>query len=427
MGRDGNCHCRLAHRGRIVVAPPGAGPGHLVYGSGVAGSQDGGLGRASGGRHFELFDGLRAVAVLFVLCSHVAVAMGYTGTEWPGRITNRFSIGVTIFFVISGFLLYRPFVRARMSERSFPNVRRYALRRFLRIMPAYWVALTVLAIWPGLVGVFTGDFWKYYGLLQIYGSTELAEGGIFPAWSLAIELSFYALLPVYAWLITRLTRSPRDLRPEIVGLLALSVLSVASRAVFVAIDYDLRPIFTSVIGTLVWFTPGMALAVLSEHIELGGARPRLVNLLDRRPELAWIAAAVMFAVLTRIGFLGTTSLGQALAELVVQGMVAALVVLPAAFGPVGQGAPRRLLGWQPSARPGPRLVRGLPLALPACPLDRRQRRDRRRRQRRHWRRAHHLPRSRSHHPDRDPLLQADREAPDRSGAHHRAKVSERSR
>ena len=308
----------------------------------------GGLGRASGGRHFELFDGLRAVAVLFVLCSHVAVALGYVDTEWPGRITGRFSIGVTIFFAISGFLLYRPFVRARMSERSFPNVRIYALRRFLRIMPAYWLALTLLALWPGLVGVFSGDFWKYYSLVQIYDSVEVANGGLFPAWSLAVELSFYALLPIYAWLVTRFTRSARDLRAEIAGLALLTLLAIVSRWTYVSVEYDFRPLFNSILGTLAWFVPGMALAVLSVHLELGGRRPRLVRLLDVRPGLAWLAALGLFAVLCYgIGYLGSTSAGETVVEELVQAAIAGLVLLPAAFGPVGEGLPRRMLGWRP--------------------------------------------------------------------------------
>ena len=68
-----------------------------------------------------------------------------------------------IFFVISGFLLYRQF----LGDRP-PALGAYARHRFLRIVPAYWVALTLLAIWPGLVGVFTGDWPIYYGFLQVY-------------------------------------------------------------------------------------------------------------------------------------------------------------------------------------------------------------------------------------------------------------------
>jgi peptidoglycan/LPS O-acetylase OafA/YrhL len=72
---------------------------------------------------------------------------------------------VGVFFALSGFLLYRPYLAARLAGRPQPSTRSFLRRRWLRILPAYWVALTVLAIWPGLPGVFTGDWWRYYGLL----------------------------------------------------------------------------------------------------------------------------------------------------------------------------------------------------------------------------------------------------------------------
>jgi peptidoglycan/LPS O-acetylase OafA/YrhL len=55
-----------------------------------------------------------------------------------------------------------------------------------RIVPAYWAALTLLAIYPGLPGVFTADFWRYYGFLQIYNATT-RFGGLSVAWSVCVE------------------------------------------------------------------------------------------------------------------------------------------------------------------------------------------------------------------------------------------------
>ena len=45
---------------------------------------------------------------------------------------------MSIFFVISGFLLYRPFVVRKLRGEPFPSIGGYAIRRFLRIVPAYW-------------------------------------------------------------------------------------------------------------------------------------------------------------------------------------------------------------------------------------------------------------------------------------------------
>ena len=83
--------------------------------------------------------------------------------------TSRLNSGVTLFFVISGFLLYRPFVAARFIRgRRALGTGRYAWHRFLRIVPAYWVALTVIALWLGLPHVFGPDAIVYYGFGQVY-------------------------------------------------------------------------------------------------------------------------------------------------------------------------------------------------------------------------------------------------------------------
>ncbi len=105
------------------------------------------------GRHSPL-DGLRAVAAVAVLLTHAAI---YSGLASAGgdtaRYAQRLEVGVAVFFVISGFVLYRPFVSARLDGRPLPLLGRFAGRRALRIVPAYWLALTVSAVALGLAGV----------------------------------------------------------------------------------------------------------------------------------------------------------------------------------------------------------------------------------------------------------------------------------
>src|SRR3954471_22762297 len=149
-----------------------------------------------GNPRFPLVDGLRAVAVVCVLVTHTAFLSGFNGKGLLGAITARLDVGVTLFFVISGFLLYRPFVGARMHGRPGPAVRRYLRRRALRILPAYWLALTVLAIWPGLTGGFSGDWWRYYFFLQLYDGNTLTRG-ISVTWTLCVEVTFYLALPLW--------------------------------------------------------------------------------------------------------------------------------------------------------------------------------------------------------------------------------------
>src|SRR4051812_18261375 len=116
-------------------------------------------------------DACRGLAALSVLVYHLGAVPGH---QPLGKLGDGLQIGVPVFFLLSGFLLYRPFVAARATG-SQVNVRRYASRRVLRIVPAYWVALTGLAVTSGLPGVFTSEWWRYYGFAQVYSPQTLGH------------------------------------------------------------------------------------------------------------------------------------------------------------------------------------------------------------------------------------------------------------
>ena len=73
-------------------------------------------------RHFPCFDGLRAIAAVLVVMVHTAFGSGFTHRSWAGIYTARFEIGVAVFFLISGFLLYRPFAASHIAGASAPAV-----------------------------------------------------------------------------------------------------------------------------------------------------------------------------------------------------------------------------------------------------------------------------------------------------------------
>ena len=152
-------------------------------------------------RGYPALDSLRAIAALSVFFFHAVgfYARGSTQGNLIAPYVARLDVGVTIFFLLSGFLLYRPFVQARRQRRPQPPLIPYAWRRTLRIVPAYWVALTLATIVLALPGVFTlTGIPTFYGFLQIY-SAETAFKGLGQCWTLCVEVSFYALLPVWAW------------------------------------------------------------------------------------------------------------------------------------------------------------------------------------------------------------------------------------
>jgi peptidoglycan/LPS O-acetylase OafA/YrhL len=246
----------------------------------------------------------------------------------------RLNVGVAIFFVISGFLLYRPFVAARCGLAPAVRVRDYARRRALRIVPAYWAALTVLAIYPGLPGVFSGRWWVYYGFGQDYARSTILNG-IGPAWSLGCEVVFYALLPLLSLGLGRLaSRGGRGWwKVELAGLAALTLASAGWRAYADSHPAIPSPTFASTFG---WFALGMGLAVIS--VVHGTRSNRWLSAIARYSWAGWILAAVAYGVICRglgLGggfvFLQRVTTAQDLAVYALSGLTAVGLALPAAF------------------------------------------------------------------------------------------------
>jgi peptidoglycan/LPS O-acetylase OafA/YrhL len=263
-------------------------------------------------------------------------------------------VGVTIFFLLSGFLLYRPFVRARLRGEDGPSTAAYGWRRALRILPAYWVALTVLSLALGQHDTFRPTHaLAYYGLAQTY--TDLEFGGIAQAWTLCVEVSFYALLPVWALALRRLGL-PRTPRAELLALAGLGLAGVLWNVAWTVTAGD--PQRANQARALVWlpayldhFAIGMALAVASVAAERSGRLPRPLAWLERRAWPAWLAALVAFVVVAKAAGLSPVNAletpataGSVLARHWLYALVALGVLLPAAFGPADRGAIRRALG-----------------------------------------------------------------------------------
>ena len=297
-----------------------------------------------GNPRFELLDGLRAIAALSVVAFHAIVYARYF-PGWQGAYVRQLSSGVTIFFLLSGFLLYRPFVAARVTGRARVRLRDYTRRRLLRIVPAYWLALTVLALWPGLPGdPFGSDWWRYYFFVQDYHKLSLF-GGLGTAWSLGTEVTFYLALPFYAFALDRLV-SRRSLRTlvvtELVTLGALSVFTLGFRGY----ASTTRPhLGYTLLGTFDWFALGMALAVISVAVEQSSRRsPSAVRLVVRFPWLCWAAA---FGAVT-VGAVYWERTGRYDAYTagplhLIWAAIAFFLLLPGVFPGDGRGAPRRLL------------------------------------------------------------------------------------
>ncbi len=289
-----------------------------------------------GNPRFPLFDGLRALAALSVLGFHAAFFAGAFGNAWWGDVAGRLEIGVAVFFAISGFLLYRPYVAAHLHGGASPGAAAFLRRRVLRIVPAYWLALTLLAIYPGLPGVFGSDWWVFYGFGQIYSQETFAQG-IPQAWTLCVEVTFYLSLPLYALAVRGLARGRGERGRVAVELALLALLSAAClvlRVVVIGAGPSVLPY--TLLGLFDWFAAGMALAVLSAW-QGGRAQPApWAAAIGDRATLCWLGALAVFALLAAT--IPAPSVATPYGELafhalnVLSPVVAVLLLLPAVFG-----------------------------------------------------------------------------------------------
>ena len=303
-------------------------------------------------------DGLRALAALSVVGYHVAA---FTGHSPHSLAFAQLKAGVAVFFVISGFVLYTPWARALAAGGPLPSWRAYAARRVARIVPGFWVALTVwvavcaAAGASGLIGR-VQDLWRYYGFVQTYGVRTLGAG-YRVSWSMCVELAFYLVLPLLAVAVARLaalaqTRARAGASPATVQLVVFALLAVASFDLRLAFSPSLLsavPVSREVIATSLpalfdWFAIGLGLAVCAAQWEHGAARDGALHWLARRPGLSLSLGGLLFALATPIQggdlFLTTDSPAAHLLIGIAAGLlVLATIAPPDLKGTLGRAAP----------------------------------------------------------------------------------------
>ncbi len=254
-------------------------------------------------RRYPALDGVRAVAAIGVIATHAAYWTGNYQADTTGLFLARLDFGVALFFVLSGFLLFRPWLLAARyggaggSTRP-PSVRRYLWHRTLRILPAYWVVVLVaFATVPSRFGLGAGGLLRSLTLTQIYRD-GWQHSGLTQMWSLATEVLFYLLLPVLARLVVGVAAGDRW-RPLwlLAGCAAVGSVTIVW---YVVTRTVLTLQISSILwlpGYLDWFAAGMALSVLVVWWETDpGRAPKALQTVAAGPGSCWLLGACLIAV-----------------------------------------------------------------------------------------------------------------------------------
>ena len=291
--------------------------------------------------------GVRAVAALTVMGTHAAYGTGLLSHGYVGLMGARLEVGVPIFFVLSGLLLFRPWVRAIADGTPPRSVRRYARNRFRRIVPAYVVTVVLVfgiyAVRPVVPnpGHTWAGFWRNLTLTQLYSDdyfTRYLHQGLSQMWSLAVEVSFYVVLPLVTYLLL-VVLCRRTFRPVLL-LSGLTVLAAVS------------PLWLVVLHTTAWLPVGAG-AWLPHYLAwfAGGMMLAVLNVMGVRCHAAAVlplAVACFLVVSTPIAgrpTAATLDLSEDLFKTAFYGLIATLVVAPLALGDHGWYA--RAMGSRP--------------------------------------------------------------------------------
>jgi peptidoglycan/LPS O-acetylase OafA/YrhL len=313
-----------------------------------------------GNPRFPLNDALRGLGCLAVVLAH-----SY-GHEFGGaphvldNFTEQLGSAVQMFFALSGFLLFRPYLAAQATGGPALPLREYLVRRALRIIPGYWFALTVLSLFLGpdrMPGTFGSHWWLFYGFGQAYSVTENFDA-LAVAWTLSVEVTFYLLLPFFVLASRALGARYGWKRGALIVIAPLFVIGPVIHVLNTITTFDhgttlaIQRVTYGLPGESNFFAIGMLLAVLSVAIENGERAPRALAWLIDRPRTTWRAAAALWLLAAvAFGFPHELFLGLGFrarfigTDLVVMALVFLLLV-PCVFDrhdtPV-----RRLLAWRP--------------------------------------------------------------------------------
>jgi peptidoglycan/LPS O-acetylase OafA/YrhL len=313
-------------------------------------------------------DGVRGLLCLMIAITHVTTHYSpKTAATWQ---TGLFGFSLVYFFVLSGFLLFLPYVRNLVDERSgMPNVTDYVVHRFARIVPCYLVIFLFVnyvlqiayiqnpAIQPvgtdDGTGMITdpGQLIANLTLMQTYFPAYI-QTGINPSWSLTLEYAFYTSLPLLGFLLFRMrkksTRNPFVLAAVaplillVIGFVGRSLMPLvyanSSTTDFILLNWgpNWSAVFAkSFLTNADNFALGMFAAIVFVALEHGALREQIAKRVRMFSAVAilpvFLMSGVLLVVANQYATLGVS-------------IVAALMIL-IVVAPLGRGQKTKLAVW----------------------------------------------------------------------------------
>lgn len=244
-------------------------------------------------------DGIRALACLAVVLHHASQKLLTQGLPAPAKEMQSFLLlgnsGVSVFFVLSGFLLACPFWKQYLNGGEFPSIGQYSLRRAARIMPGYYTSFLVCTLVIILFQIPSEYFW-----------TRLATGLTFtagfhyitffpneingPFWSISFEVFCYFLMPLFMFLMFRLINKKRSfLKAFVFWIGVAAVIALINKLIHIYLkpdDFQKGWQFGMIGGAKYWmpnynpvgffghFTVGIMASAVTARLSTGSERMR---------------------------------------------------------------------------------------------------------------------------------------------------------
>ncbi len=200
---------------------------------------------------------------------------------------------MTLFFLLSGFLLSRQFL-TDTSRLSPARIGQFWRRRGLRVLPAYWLAII------GTLWILSNehssrlDWTSYLLLVQTYDH-HYRNNSLSQTWTLVVELSFYAVLPLLIWLSRRI---PRPRHQQITVLVTAMAAAAVAANLFTHFRYGGGSLSLLWLPEyLDWFALGILLASLAFEPTATRWR-RMLSEWAKSPGTCWIVGALLFWLVT---------------------------------------------------------------------------------------------------------------------------------